>query len=385
MKITVLVGGRFHAFNLAEELEKKKYLSRLITSYPKFYVEKNFNINKKKIRSLFFKEILSRIPFFKKYLSDISIKYFEKFASKQINFDEVDILVGWSGFSLNSFQIASKFNCIKILERGSTHIEYQKEILREEYNLLGIKPNLPSKEIIDREIKEYQIADYIIVPSEFSKKTFIEKGFNKNKIIKVPYGVNISHFNTDKIEKKDNGIFRIIYVGSCSVRKGIIYLLKAFKDLNLEKSELIIVGNIENDLNPVISKYLGNKNINYFKSQKQTELNKFYNMSNVFVTCSVEEGLSMVQIQAMACGLPVICTPNSGGEEIVKDNYDGFILPIRRIDQLKNKISYLYNNRKICKQMGKNAKLKSQNFFTWEIYGKKVVENYLSILKKKNK
>ena len=62
MKITILVGGRFHAFNLAEEIDKKGYLLQLITSYPKFYIKKNFKIDLKKIKTIIFKEIVSRIP-----------------------------------------------------------------------------------------------------------------------------------------------------------------------------------------------------------------------------------------------------------------------------------------------------------------------------------
>ena len=55
MKVTIIVGGRFHAFDLAEQLEKKGFLHNLITSYPSWKLNKNFNIKKKKIISIFFK------------------------------------------------------------------------------------------------------------------------------------------------------------------------------------------------------------------------------------------------------------------------------------------------------------------------------------------
>ena len=58
---------------------------------------------------------------------------------------DTDILVGWSGFSKKCFIEAKKFDCIKILERGSSHIQFQKKILVEEYNNLGIRPNVPSR------------------------------------------------------------------------------------------------------------------------------------------------------------------------------------------------------------------------------------------------
>ena len=385
MKIAIVVGGRFHAFNLAEQLNYKGYLSQLITSYPKFYIKKNFNISSDKVKTIISKEIFSRIISKNKYLNkmlnidDFLINYFDKFASKKLDLNNLNILVGWSSFSLESFKKVQNSTCIKILERGSTHIEFQHDILKEEYKLHGIKPKLPSKEIILKEIKEYTMADYICVPSEFVKRTFINKGFNEEKIIKIPYGVDLKNFYKfkDKINKK---MFRIICVGTVSIRKGALYLLKAFEELNLYNSELLMIGNIDDDIYPLIKKYYKNKNINFIKPIKQNKLINFYNSSDLFITCSIEEGLSMVQAQAMACGLPVVCTTNTGGDEIIDQNKSGYILPIRNIDILKEKINYFYNNPEIRIAMGKNALEKANNFLSWENYGKKMIKFYKKIL-----
>ena len=88
----------------------------------------------------------------------------------------------------------------------------------------------------------------------------------------------------------------------------------------------------------------------------------------------------MVQAQAMACGLPVICTPNTGGEEIIDDNINGYILPIRNIEILKEKIEFLYNNKDQMDTMGNNAIKKASNFLSWENYGKKMIDNYYKII-----
>ena len=188
MKVSIIVGGRFHAFNLAEELEKKNLLHQFITSYPKFYFKNKFQINKNKIKSIYLKEIISRTLCKSDYLNKIFkldnliINYFDEQASKNINLSKLDILVGWSSFSLKSFKKAKEFNCIKVLERGSSHIEFQNKILKEEYELFDIKPKLPSNEIIDKEIQEYEISDYICVPSEFAKKVLLKKELMKKKL-----------------------------------------------------------------------------------------------------------------------------------------------------------------------------------------------------------
>ena len=114
----------------------------------------------------------------------ISAGVFERKASKLINFKNTDILVGWSSFSLKSFQNSKKYDCINVLERGSSHIEFQSDLLREEYELLGINPKFASQKIIDKEKKEYELSDYICVPSEFAKQSFINKGFSSKKVKK---------------------------------------------------------------------------------------------------------------------------------------------------------------------------------------------------------
>ncbi len=388
MKISIVVGGRFHAFDLAQYLDENELLEKLITSYPKFYIKKNYkNININKVDTVILKELINRflnnLNFINNFfdINDLSSNYFRKKASNLIDFNKSDIILGWSGFSLDTFKKAKNYNCFKILERGSTHILFQNEILKEEYELLGLKANLPSSQTIEIEQEEYKIADHIMVPSEFAKKTFLKKGFDDSKVSKIPYGVNLDLFKSKKNKKKDEK-FRIIYTGMLSVRKGVIYLLEAFCKLNLNNSELVLIGKIEKDLEKKINKYLDKNNIVYYPAKSQSDLAKFYSNSDLFVTCSLEEGLAMVQIQAMASGLALICTENSGGKELVEENYNGFIVNVRDVDVLKDKILYLYNNRDQLFQMGLNSENKAKNLFSWDKYGFEVVKKYQEIVNK---
>ncbi len=382
MKISIIVGGRFHAFNLAEQLDKKNYLKQLITSYPKFYFNNNFRINKKLIKSVFIKEILQRSFLNRLFnINDYLNQYFEYKALSNLDFKDLDILIGWSSFSYSSFLKAKNEKCISILERGSTHIEYQNEILKKEYELLNLKPNLISEYIIDKEKKEYELADYIMVPTEYAKETFLDRGFPEKKIIKNPYGVNLKEFYYDKKLREKKTKFRIIYTGSISVRKGVIYLLDAFEELKLKNSELVLIGNIDKDLNIKLSKFKKNKNIIFKKSMKQGELKNFYNISDVFVLNSIEDGFGMVIPQAMACGLPVITTKNTGGSEIIDNDKDGFVIPIRSKKILKEKITFLYNNPSKCLKMGMIAKDKITSKYSWDSYGKRQIDLYLALLK----
>ena len=235
---------------------------------------------------------------------------------------------------------------------------------------------------MEKENKEYELADYIMVPTDFVKKTFIDKGFPKEKIIKNPYGVNLNQFKPNKTKEHFNKVFRIIYTGTVSVRKGILYLLETFEELNIKNSELLIIGNTDKELNKKLKKYKNNENIKFKNAIDQSSLKDFYNISDIFVTCSVEEGLSMVQLQAMSCGLPVVCTTHSGGQEIIDQGVNGYILPIRDKEKLKEKILYLYENQSFRIEMGENAKKKANQQFSWESYGNNAISIYQNLLKK---
>ena len=162
----------------------------------------------------------------------------------------------------------------------------------------------------------------------------------------------------------------------------MIYLLEAFSELNLKNAELVLIGAIENSLKKKIIKYFDNNNIIYNPAINQSELATYYSNSDLFVTCSIEEGLAMVQMQAMASGLAIICTENSGGRELVDENYNGFIVDIRNVDVLKQKILYLYNNRDQLFEMGLNSENKAKNLFSWDKYGFEVIKKYKEILNK---
>ena len=383
MNISIIVGGRFHAFNLAEQLNNNNNLKQLVTTYPKYFIKKNYGIDKKKIQSVILKEIIQRSFLNKIYnFNDKLIEHFDNKAQKLLDFKDLDILIGWSSFSLKSFQLVKNNKCLKILERGSTHIDFQTNIMKEEYLINNLTPNLPSKYIIDKEKMEYELADHIMVPTEFARQTFLKRGFAEKKIIKIPYGVDLKEFQKKKSNKEKGLIFRIIYTGTLSIRKGVLYLLKSFEELNLKNSQLLMIGNIDSEIKSKINKYRSNKKIIFKKSISQSKLSEQYSSSNVFITCSIEEGLSMVQLQAMSCGLPIICTPNSGGDEIIDNGNDGFILPIRDIEELKKKILYLYNNQSICFEMGMRAQKKIKDSFSWETYGKNVISTYQKLLKK---
>lgn len=382
MRVTISVGGRFHAFNLAQQLFKRGFLQRLITSYPKFEVKK-YGLPKDRVKSVVIKEILERswrkIALGDFYNPEFFIaELYDRLASIQLV--PADIFVGFASFALHSIRQAQTTGALTVLERGSSHISFHERMLREEYALQGIKARLLSHpKITAKELEEYQETDYISVPSSFAKKTFLDRGLPEEKLIQVPYGVDLSQFQ--QMPKTDN-IFRVIFAGGMCLGKGVHYLLQAFSELNLPGAELLLIGSINEEIKPYFQKYRGS--FRWLGHIKQKDLHKYYSQGSVFVLNSIDDGFGMVIIQAMACGLPVICTTNTGGPDIIREGQDGFILPIRDVETLKEKLVYLYEHPEIGKAMGISAKVRISQGFTWDDYGEKMIEEYKRILAKKN-
>lgn len=382
MRVTLSVGGKFHIFNLAQQLLKRGYLQQLITSYPKFEVVK-YGIPRDLVSSVLIKEVIERgwrkLPGFLSNIYNpqyLICEVFDKLACQKLQ--DAEIVAGGSSMFLHTLHKAKRMGAVTIVEHGSSHIVYQDKILKEEYEKYGVRTTpfqLPHPNVIEKEVREYEEADYVAVPSLFAKRTFVEQGIPESKIIHTSYGVDLSLFR--QIPKTDT-VFRIIFGGGLCLRKGTHYLLQAFSELNIANAELLLVGAINDEIKPFLKKYAGKfKHLTY---RPIGELYKIYSQSSVFVMPSIEEGLAMVQPQAMACGLPIIATTNTGAEDIVRDGVDGFIIPIRDVEALKAKILYLYENQEICRAMGQSAKQRVASGFTWDDYGKKMIAAYERIL-----
>lgn len=380
MRVTISVGGKFHAFHLAKQLETRGYLDRIFTSYPWFAV-KDSRLPRNKINCFILKEILergfARLP----YLSNkIDISYYvANFFDKQVAayIKPADIFLGWTGFSLYTLRkIRKSFPTTKIiLEHNSTHLEAQYDILIEEQKRLRTKVSLLSPSFIKKEVEEYEEADYIVVPSTFARQTFIDKGLPPEKIICIPFGVDIDTFRPTP---KNDRTFRIVSVG-ISIRKGIHYLLEVIDELKIKDLEFWLIGKIYDDIRCFLKRYSGK--FKYLGIIPQKELYKYYSQGSVSVLFSLDDAFGLALLEAMACRLPVICSDRVGAKDTVREGIDGFVVGVRDVKTLREKILYLYENQTICQEMGRQAQENVTCNFTWNNYGEKIINAYLNLLK----
>lgn len=377
MKVTISVGGRFHAFDLAKELQANGYLHQLVTSYPKFEVKK-YGIDKKYIKTITSKEIIERIN--RKYLRLIPNIYicnwYDHLAANKIDL-ESDVYIIWSGFALNTIKKIRKNNpnAKIILERGSTHIQFQKDILVKAYTLAGIRNmKLPSDAIIEKEKKEYELADYISVPTNFVKQTFVEKRISANKVFVNPYGVDLEIFKQAHKEINPNKI-TILFTGMFSVRKGAFNFLRIVEHFrNDNRINFMLVGGIEDNVMPFLKEYIDSEKVIFQPYVNQSQLPQYYIKSDIFLFPSIEEGLGMVQLQAMASSLVVLSSNNAGAGMFIEQGTSGFVFDPFNVKEYIAKIEYLIANPVEIIKIGAKASQKIADGFSWQDYGNRYVK-----------
>jgi len=168
--------------------------------------------------------------------------------------------------------------------------------------------------------------------------------------------------------------FRAIFVGQLLVRKGLKYLLEAWARLNLHNAELLLVGNLMDEVRSTVTSYLARPDVRHLGFVPDPVA--AYSSATVFVFPSVDEGSAKVTYEAMACGLPVIVTPNAGSLAI--DGEDGFIVPIRSVEALMEKLLFFYENREAAHVMGKTARRHIETY-TWDAYETNLIATYRAL------
>jgi len=369
--------GRFHVFDLARQMMRLGHLGKLYTAYPKWKVD---GLPPEKVATFpwFFvpKAFLGKLGLCRaeRAFNPFVIETFDRWLAKHI--EPCDVFHCLSGFGLQAHRAAKKrYGALTVCDRGSSHILYQEEILREEYERWGVHFRPFDRRIVERELQEYEECDLITVPSTFAFRSFVERGVPEGKLAKLAYGVDLQMFHP--VPKEDN-VFRVIYVGAMSLGKGVPYLLEALATLQLPKFELCLIGGLTDEIKPFFEKY--KERFRYLGVIPQTKLYQYYSQGSVFAIASLQEGLALVQAQAMACGLPVIATTNTGAEDLFTDGIEGFIVPIRSPEAIREKVVYLYEHPEVREEMARAALKRVKSMGGWNEYGKEAAAIYKEAL-----
>jgi glycosyltransferase involved in cell wall biosynthesis len=175
------------------------------------------------------------------------------------------------------------------------------------------------------------------------------------------------------VQRSENR-FNVLFVGSVTVRKGIGYLLDAFQKLQCKHKHLTMVGGVSSGLDSTLKRVRGQDQISVLGHVQQHRLREIMSASDVMVLPSVEEGLALVQAQAMACGCPVIASHNTGAQDLFTDGSEGFIVPIRDVDAIADRLQKLADNAELRFRMSEAALRRVKSIGGWDQYGEKMFQ-----------
>lgn len=296
----------------------------------------------------------------------------------QHHLDQIDAIYAYEDGAAATFQAAKQrgIRCFYELpiafHRTSRQIQQEEASRFPEFaaSLQAIREP-PWK--LERKDQEIALADHIFVPSSMTRQSLLDAGIASDRISVIPYGAPVDYFRPQpRLDKK----FRALFVGRVGPRKGVHYLLQAWESLKFSDAELKLVGINEFPLGWLESYQ---DHICYLPSVPHASLGQHYCNASVLVFPSLVEGFGLVMLEAMACGIPVITTPNAAGPDIITDGVEGFIIPIRDVEAIQAKLEWCYQHPEKLSEMGQAARKKAESS-TWLTYRQKLAANVQALL-----
>jgi glycosyltransferase involved in cell wall biosynthesis len=307
-------------------------------------------------------------------------KYLDWIASRHLANGGYDLFHSWSGDCLLSLRAAKKLRIPSVIEIPTWHRDRSK-----------LKPVEPfgdgsgtlawwwrkgkSGLLLERKrfIEEYQLADLLIVLSDMAAETFRVQGFPADKLFYLPRGVDVERFKPGPRPP----VFRAIFSGALIERKGIHHLLQAWHRLNLRNAELWLVGAVHEEAKSYLKNFWRD-NIRTFGFVRDPAM--YLSQSTLHVFPSQWEGSAKVTYEAAACALPQITTREAG--DVVRDQIEGVIVRPGDVDAIAAALEYFYEHPEAVEEMGRAARRRVVENFTWDHYRVRLLTAYEVAMRK---
>src|SRR5438874_11562537 len=301
-------------------------------------------------------------------------KYLDWIASRHLATGRYDLFHSWSGDCLRSLKVAKQHRIPSIVEIPTWHRDGGKEKV--------IRPKMPAppehawsfekwknRLLLQRKrfIREYELADLLLVLSEKAAKTFGVRGFPEEKLFYLPRGVDVERFKPGTRPAK----FRAVFAGALIKRKGIQHVLEAWHRLNLADAELLLIGFVHDEAKPFLNQFWRD-NIRVVGFVRDPE--NYLNQGTLHIFPSQWEGSAKVTYEAAACGLPQITTREAG--DVVRNGIEGIIVKPADISAIEAALEHLYQHPEIAQEMGAAARRRVVENFTWDHFRTRLLDAY---------
>ncbi|WP_077000886.1 glycosyltransferase family 4 protein [Variovorax sp. KK3] len=277
--------------------------------------------------------------------------------------------------ALDTFKAARPLGVKCVYDLPISYWEVGRKLMEEEVERLpawrqalgGGMSDSPAK--LERKAQELELADLVVVASRFVAESLPSWAANKARVLS-PFGSPVSATPPPPKVVDPSKPLRVLFVGSMGQRKGLGDLFQAMHLLKGENIELVVMGSPLADLDFYRGQYAG---FTHEKGRPHAEVLALMRSCDVFCLPSLYEGRALVMQEAMSQGLPIVITPNTGGDDLVIEGKTGFLVPIRSPEKIAEKLAWFNQNRQALPAMSEAA-VQHAAGYTWKGYSEVVID-----------
>ena len=252
------------------------------------------------------------------------------------------VFMGFNGQALRCFQRARDLGYSRLeIIAGNSHVLNVRRQHELAFKAYPIEKSWLSSAQVKKTLREYEMADVIHVPSEYTRQTFLKEGFPQQRLSRIHYPPDPRF--VPPARKPADGVFRIVYCGTLSVFKGVPVLIEAFGKLRDSRARLTLVGGSgTRGMRRYLERALAaDPRIQIKPGDPLPHLQQ----ADVYVHPSYEDNLPYAAAEAHACGLTMILTENTGMKEFIRPGENGLVVPTGNVDALYQSLQALRPNQ----------------------------------------
>ncbi len=295
---------------------------------------------------------------------------------------QIDIIHVWPIAALRTMRVARELGITTVLERPNAHTQYAYEVVRQECQKLGISMP-PGHEhdynptILAHEEAEYALADYLLCPSDFVARTFLERGFPAEKLLRHQYGYSEKEFYPDAKPRVQKKGLTMLFAGGCAPRKGLHYALAAWlKSSAHQDGTFLIAGGFIPGYAERLSTQLAHPSVKVLGQRR--DIAELMRQSDILVLPSIEEGSALVTSEARGCGCVLLVSDAAGA--VCQHGVNSLVHNVGDIMTLTQHINQLSFSRALLQTLRENS-LQTVRDLTWGAAGRKLLQQYIAASK----
>jgi glycosyltransferase involved in cell wall biosynthesis len=295
---------------------------------------------------------------------------------------KIDVVHTWPDAAAETLKTAGRLGIPTVLERPNAHTRYAYESVQRESERLGVR--LPrdneyayKADVLRREEEEYRLADYLLCPSDFTIRSFLNYGFPREKLQKHQYGYDESRFHPDTATPRDpKGGITMLFCGDAAVRKGVHFALEAWLQSSAHHNgTFMIAGRFLPAYAERLSGMLAHPSVHVLGHR--TDVPELMRKSDILVLPSIEEGFGLVCVEAIGSG----CVPlvSEACTDVCKHLENALVHPIGDVRTLAEHITLLDGNRSLLQRLRAGA-LSHARELTWRVAGVRLLDIYQDVI-----